>query len=163
MRRRGMFIWFTAGLAALAAIEIFALAVMGSEPRLQVIDRNGERDWYVNTDTMVSTAPDTISYWNKIVPAKDSALFRRIADLLREAGKNPRRVEYVQTLQEADCGDGDARIMSVLFYDRKDRIVLSGAAPKEARELVALADRNGEVRRTVCDLSRRRDPAPEQE
>lgn len=149
-------------LAVIAAFEIFALSVSGSEDLTLVL---GDRDriWYVRSGTVVSPGPGKVNFWAKIVPAKESALLGRMKEALRDAGRNPGRLEYVQALQEVDCRGKDAKVLSVLFYDRKDRIVLSRTAPKDAQEIVALADAGGAVGKAVCEETTKKERVPAEE
>jgi hypothetical protein len=138
--------------AVIAALELFAFSVTGSED-LTLVLGDQDRLWYVRSGTVVSPAPGKVNFWAKIVPAKESALFGRMKAALRDAGRNPRRLAYAQALQEVDCPENSSKVLSVLFYDRKDRIVLSGTASKDAREIVALADAGGAVGKAVCEAA----------
>jgi hypothetical protein len=102
---------------------------------------------------MVNPTPGTVSFWNKIVPSKGSSYFAQMGSILEKARKNRNRLEYVQVLQELECGTNKVKVWSVIFYDRQDRIIYSSTAPKTTGEVLAFQQEAGSVRNAVCSTA----------
>ncbi len=138
------------GLSTIVVLELMALAVQAAEKDLQFVRGERDRIWYLKTDTLISTAPGTFSFWNKVVPAKGSPYFSRMGEVLHHGGKRTDRLEFIQALQEVDCTAGTSRILSIVYFDKKERIILT---QYDANSSPALADFTGDaklVAETVC-------------
>jgi hypothetical protein len=57
------------------------------------------------------------------VPMKGGESFAWLGMVLKNARKNPLRLEYVQTLQETDCSTRNISRSNILFSDKQDRVV----------------------------------------
>ena len=70
--------------------------------------------------------------------------------MLKRAGKDPNRLEYLQTLEEVDCTKNTSKVWSLMFYDRKDRIVLSLSGPKSDAPAMVWGKGADLMRKRVC-------------
>lgn len=140
-------------LSIIVILELLGIVATAQEVDMELVHADQDKSWYVNTRTMVNPTPGTVSFWNKIVPSKGSRYFAQIGSVLEKARKNPNRLEYVQVLQELECGTNKAKVWSVIFYDRQDRIIYSSTAPKTTGEVLALQQEAGSVRNAVCSTS----------
>lgn len=102
---------------------------------------------------MVNPVSGTVSFWNKIVPSKGSGYFAQMGSVLEKARKNSNRLEYVQVLQELECGTNKTKVWSVIFYDRQDRNIYSSTSPKATGEILAFQQEAGSVRNAVCSTA----------
>lgn len=137
-------------LTLIAVLELLALFVTAKEPELELVHRDSDRSLYVNTRTLVRPARGTVSFWNKVVPARGSAYFAETQDILEKAGKNPGRLEYFQALQEMDCAENRTKVLSVVFYDKQDRIILSRASSMPKGDVIAFEKAANSVWKAVC-------------
>ena len=120
--------------------ELFALSVSAMAPGLERIHAGPEGTWYINAKTMVNPANDRISFWSTIVPVKGGEYDAQMRMVLEKARKNPRRLEYVQTLQEVDCATRKIVTSNILLYDKLDRIVHTINVPRPEQQTAAVGD-----------------------
>jgi hypothetical protein len=145
-----IFTGFAASFLLLIVLELPALAASAAEADCALVHADAQREWYINTRTLVSPAPGKISFWNRIVPVKGSAYSVRAHEMLKKAGKDPDRLAYLQTLEEIDCTRNTSKIWSLLFYDRQDRIVLSLAGPQNDAPAIIWGKEADLMRKRVC-------------
>lgn len=145
-----LFTGFMAALSLIIAIELRAPFATAAEAEFTLVHVDQESEWYINTLTLISPSPGKISFWNKIVPTKGSTYSARVGEMLKKAGKDPDRLEYLQTLEEVDCAKNTSRVWSLMFYDRQDRIVLSKSASKAALPVMAMGSEADMMRKMVC-------------
>lgn len=112
-------------LALILVWELLALSASAKVSGLERIYADPHGTWYINAKTMVNPAHDRISFWSTVVPVKGSDYYSKLGAVLGKAGKNPLRLEYVQTLQDVDCLTKKINTSNILFYDKLDRIVLT--------------------------------------
>jgi hypothetical protein len=140
-------------LSVIVILELLGIVATAQDADMELVHADQDKSWYVNTRTMVNLAPGTISFWNKIVPSKGSRYFTQMGSVLEKARKNPNRLEYVQMLQELECGTNRVKVWSVIFYDRQDRIIYSSTAPGTTGEVLAFQQEAGSVRNAVCSTA----------
>jgi hypothetical protein len=140
-------------LSLFVVLEVLALFATAAEPLLTLVHADQEREWYINTRTLVSPSPGAVSLWSKIVPAKGGAYDMRVREVMKQAGRNPGRLEYVQVLEEIDCVKNSVKVWSVLFYDRQDRIVMSSPVAQALQPALDIGDGAASIRKLVCMAS----------
>ena len=128
--RSGIYVF----LASVVVGELLALSVPAKAPYLERINADPNGAWYINKKTMVNPSSDRISFWSTAVPMKGGDSFAWLGMVLKNARKNPLRLEYVQTLQEADCSTRKISAPNILFSDKQDRIVHTINAPLSAQQ-----------------------------
>ena len=148
-----LFTRLAAVLTVIIVIELIAIFAFAAEGDLALVHADQEQEWYINTRTLVSPAPGTISFWNKIVPAQGSGSALRIQQVLKQAGKDPARAAYMQTLEERDCTTHSSKIWSVLFYDKQDRIIHVGNAAAAMRLVMGTVGKERAAEETVCNMT----------
>jgi len=140
-------------LSMLVILEALALFASAADPLITLVHADQEREWYINTRTLVNPAPGVVSLWSTVIPAKGSAYDTRVRNVLKQAGRNPGRLEYIQVLEEIDCAGNTVKAWDVLFYDRKDRIVLSSPATKDMRPALDRGGETASIWKMVCTAS----------
>ena len=117
--RIGMYLF----LALILVWELLALSASAKVTGLERVYADPHGTWYINAKTMVNPAGERISFWSTVVPVKGGDYYSKLGSILAKAGKNPLRLEYVQTLQDVDCSTKKISTTNILFYDKLDRIV----------------------------------------
>lgn len=145
-----LFLKLVLALLVVVILELLGIVATAQEVNMELVHADQDKSWYINTRTMVNPAPGTVSFWNKIVPAKGSGYLDQMKSVLEKVRKNPNRLEYVQVLQELECGTNKAKVWSVIFYDRQDRIIYSSPAPKATGEILAFQQEASSIRNAVC-------------
>ncbi|HBB67310.1 MAG: hypothetical protein A2X58_05655 [Nitrospirae bacterium GWC2_56_14] len=153
MKNNRLFLKLVLALSVIVILELLGIVATAQDMDLELVHTDQDKSWYINTRTMVNPAPGTVSFWNKIVPSKGSGYFARMGAVLEKARKNPGRLEYVQVLQELECGTNRVKVWNVIFYDRQNRIIYSSTAPKTTGEVLAFQQETGSVRNAVCSTS----------
>jgi hypothetical protein len=121
-------------LSVILVGELLALSASAGVSGLERIYADPDGTWYINAKTMVNPAGERISFWSTVVPDKSSNYYSRLGDVLAKAGKNPRRLEYVQTLLDVDCATGTISASNILFYDKRDRIMHAINVPRSEQQ-----------------------------
>lgn len=145
--RAAFFAWCCILLCLLAVDASRSYARQSS---VRLFRAEDDRLWYINGETMVNLPSDIVSFWNRVVPRKGSAHFRQMQSVLKQAGKDPRRLEFYQRLDEMDCMNNRLRTVSELYYDENDRILLSRVAPRAGWTAIAAGSDEAFLRETVC-------------
>lgn len=144
--RAGMFML----LALIVVVELLALAASAKVSDLERVHADSNGTWYVNARTMVNPGGDKASFWSTVVPKKDSAYFDVLKMVLEKRGKDARRLEYVQILQEVDCSLWTIHPSNVLFYDKQDRIVHTVNSASSAKLIAEFGQAAGNILSSVC-------------
>lgn len=153
MKNNRLFLKLVLALSVVLVLELLGIVATAQEEDMALVHADQDRSWYINTRTMVNPVPGTVSFWNKIVPSKGSGYFAQMGSVLEKARKNSNRLEYVQVLQELECGTNKTKVWSVIFYDRQDRIIYSSTSPKATGEILAFQQEAGSVRNAVCSTA----------
>jgi hypothetical protein len=153
MKSNRLFQKLVIALSVIVILELLGIVATAQEADMELVHADQDKSWYINTRTMINPSPGTVSFWNKIVPSKGSPYFAQMGSVLKKARKNPNRLEYVQILQELECGTNKAKIWNVVFYNRQDRIIYSSTTPKTTGEVLAFQQEAGSVRNAVCSTS----------
>ena len=137
-------------LAFILVWELLALSAFALDSGLERIHVDPDGTLYINSRTMVNPDRNTFSFWSTIVPVKGGAYYTRTVTVLQKARKNPLRLEYVQSLQEINCSTRNVNTSSVLFYDKKDRIVHTVNVPGWAQEIEGSRPEVNRLLAAVC-------------
>ena len=107
-------------------------------------------DIYLNEQTLTHISGAVHSLWIRIVPDKDSSLYTRSTQLLRDMGKDHAALDYVGYLTEIDCKTVRYREILTMFY-RKDKNII-GSLHKEGSPWQEITGDSmiTDVYRTVC-------------
>jgi hypothetical protein len=144
--RTGLFVL----LATILLLELLALAATAKSPDLDRIYANVDGTWYLNGKTMVNPAGNRVSVWSTIVPEKQGTYYEVLGMVLEKRGKDPRRLEYVQILQDVDCSAGKVSSSTALFYDKRDRIVHTVNSSASAQLIADFGQAEDTILAAVC-------------
>jgi hypothetical protein len=145
-------------LTALFVYSILLVSILGIVPSvssakeapIHLLRYDSDRLWYINRGTLVRLPDHIVSFWSRIVPRKGSAPFREQQSVLARGGKDTRRLEFFQRLDEVDCRNSRIRTLGVLFYDANDRILLSRSILRATWTDIAPGGDDAVMHEAVC-------------
>lgn len=108
------------------------------------------KDIFLNEQTLTHISDAVHSLWVRIFPEKDSLLYNRSVQKLKDMGKDHTALAYIGYLTEIDCRNLRYREISTMFY-RKDSNIIASLQNQEL-PWKEIPDNNmvRAVYRTVC-------------
>jgi len=147
-KRMRIIVGFTSAMFAVLFIMASEIHAVNDDGRWTSV--LGNRTWFVNTKTMVAPAPGIVSLWEKKVLNKRGRTFGIVRDILLEEGVEHRNFRYIQSLKEVDCKGGKYRTVTILFYDKDDRILYASIDPEADWKTVDPFKKSGDLSAFVC-------------
>ncbi len=105
---------------------------------------------YINEQTLLHKSGSVHSFWVRVVPHRDSSLWRSSRNLLRDLGKDHASLSYMAYLAEIDCMNARHRQMAATYFKEDDNIITS--LSRDSSNWLAIGNEKtmGNVYRTVC-------------
>jgi Surface-adhesin protein E len=141
---------FVYSLLLASMLGIGPSASSAKETPIQLIRYDDSQLWYLNKATLIRLPDHIVSFWSRIVPRKNSTPFLETQAILARAGKDPRRLEFFQRLDEVDCRNSRMRTLSIVFYDAQGRILLSRSLRRVDWTPIAPRSDDAVMREAAC-------------
>lgn len=105
-------------------------------------------------DKNIIRVSNKFEYTSKLDKQSVHASLKRI----KKAPKNPNMMSHDLSVNEINCASGTHRLVSVIFYDVKGRVIYSSAKFSKRWERIVTDSFMDELRKTVCGNGKDRKP-----
>jgi len=141
--------------AGLLVLALFVTPADARDEKWRFVGFTRYRDaLYVDMNRTKVAGEGILSVWTRITP-KEKSLFRgRLRQDLHRLGKSGREVKFLEMNKEIDCRRNRIRHVKLIYYDRRERLVVATGDPRSPWKPIQLGSLWPDLQKAVCGVKK---------